>query len=53
MGNHLSDEQLALYVDAMVLDKQDQLPEHVEECLECKFAVMEGGSRSMRQSTDV
>ena len=41
---HLSEEQLALYVDALVFDKQGQLPEeflgHVEECLECKISIM-------------
>ena len=36
MYNHLSDEQLALYVDAPESDVQDQQSEHVEECLECK-----------------
>ena len=44
MENHLPEEQLALYVDALVLDQQDQLPEeileHVEECEECKMEVI-------------
>jgi hypothetical protein len=40
MGNHLSEDQLALYVDALVSDTQDQLPEHVEECEECKMEVI-------------
>jgi len=45
MGNHLSDEQLAHYVDALVSDHLDQLPEeileHVEECFECKVTILD------------
>lgn len=42
---HLSEEEIAVYIDALVLDVQDHLPEemkeHVVECLECKVEVME------------
>lgn len=42
---HLDEQELAQYVDALISDKQDHLPEeileHVEECLECKLEVME------------
>ena len=41
---HLSEMQLAQYVDALMLDTQDQLPEeilaHVADCIECKVDVM-------------
>jgi hypothetical protein len=40
VDNHLTELELARYVDALVSDKQDQLPEHVEECLECKVEIM-------------
>ena len=42
---HLNDESIALYVDALKLDKPDALPEiivtHVADCAECKTAVFE------------
>jgi len=42
---HLTEMEIAQYVDALVAEKQDQLPkgilEHVEECLECKKEVIE------------
>lgn len=42
---HLSDEGVALYVDALNLGKEDQLPEkivaHVEDCPTCKAAIFE------------
>jgi hypothetical protein len=46
--DHLSDETIALYVDAMLQNKENNLPpivlEHVENCLQCKknvFAIYE------------
>ena len=45
MESHLSEQELAQYVDALVLDKEDELPqevlEHVAECFECKIEIME------------
>lgn len=45
MDKHLTEQELAQYVDALVLEKQDQLPEdmreHAAECRECKVEVME------------
>jgi hypothetical protein len=45
METHLTEEESASYVDALVLDKQAQLPEeireHVAECFECKAEVMD------------
>lgn len=45
MENHLSEEQLAIYIDALISDKQDQLPkkflEHLEECFEGKVEELE------------
>lgn len=45
MGKHVTEEQIALCVDAIMLDTQAQLPEsilaHVGECFECKMEVME------------
>lgn len=42
---HLAENEIAQYVGALVLDRQDQLPEeileHVEECYECKVEIME------------
>lgn len=42
---HLADEELALYVDAIVLSLQDQLPKeilhHVMKCTGCKKELME------------
>lgn len=42
-NSHLSDEAVALYVDALKLDKLGQMPEsileHVSECAECKSEV--------------
>jgi anti-sigma factor RsiW len=45
MESHLTENELAQYVDALLSDKQDQLPEeileHVEECFECKMEIIE------------
>lgn len=42
---HLTENEIAQYVDALVSEKQDQLPEeilqHVEECFECKADLLE------------
>jgi hypothetical protein len=42
---HLTVEQLALYLDALVLEKQDQIPEgikeHMAKCYECKVEIVE------------
>jgi len=38
---HLDEQELATYVEALLIDEQGQLPEHVEECLECKMEIME------------
>lgn len=42
---HLSDEEFALYTDAIVLNCQSQVPKaiqyHVTECLECKKELLE------------
>ena len=44
METHLTEQELAQYVDALVLDQQDQLPEeileHVAERFECKVEIM-------------
>lgn len=44
--NHLKDEYLSLYTEALVLDKVKDLPnevtEHVEDCLDCKQSIIEG-----------
>ena len=41
----LTEIEIAEYVDALVTDKQDQLPEdileHVEECVLCKVEIIE------------
>ena len=46
-GTHLTEQEIALYVDALVLDQQNQLPEeireHVKKCFGCKVEVMEVG----------
>ena len=43
--DHLDEQELAQYVDALINDKQGQLPEyilqHVEECAECKIGITE------------
>lgn len=43
-NSHLSDEGVALYVDALKLDRHDELPaaivRHVEDCKECKSAIV-------------
>jgi hypothetical protein len=43
MESHLTEQELAQHVDAIVLDKQDQLREeileNVEECSECKVEI--------------
>ena len=45
MSNHLSSEELALYVDAMRLDRAPELPGriqlHVSRCEQCKEEVLE------------
>lgn len=42
---HLSDEAMALYVDALRIDEVDNLPtailSHVADCLECKMQIVE------------
>jgi hypothetical protein len=42
---HLTEVELALYVDAIVLDAQVKLPEdildHVADCTECKVELIE------------
>jgi len=42
---HLNDEAVALYVDALKLEKQNQLPakvvEHVEDCQTCKATIFD------------
>ncbi len=44
-GNHLSENGIALYVDALKLERLHDLPEtirlHVEQCEECKMQIME------------
>ena len=44
-SEHLSEEELALYVEGMKLDVSRRLPErllaHVEGCLNCKVELME------------
>lgn len=44
MERHLTEEEIALYVDALVLDNQDELPEevqeHVAECFERKVEII-------------
>jgi hypothetical protein len=44
-NNHLSENGIALYVDAIKLERIDNLPativHHVEECEECKMQIME------------
>ena len=43
--DHLDENEIAQYVDAQMLDTQNQLPaemlEHVEDCFECKVEIME------------
>lgn len=45
MERHLTDEEIALYVEALELKKQERLSEaildHVQECLECKMEIVE------------
>jgi hypothetical protein len=45
METHLTEQELAQYVDALVLNEPDQLPEevleHVAECFECKGEILE------------
>ena len=42
--DHLDENKIAQYVDALSADTKDQLPEeileHVAECLDCKVAIM-------------
>ena len=42
---HLDEQELAQYIDALMFDKQGQLPEyileHVEECFGCKVEIRE------------
>lgn len=42
---HLKDHEIALYADALRSNSENQLPphflEHVEECVECKSAILE------------
>lgn len=41
---HLDDNNIALYVDALILDKVEALPasvlEHVEDCMKCKTSII-------------
>jgi len=43
--DRLNEQEIAQYVDALMLDEQGQLPkyilEHVEECAECKIGITE------------
>ena len=45
MERQLTEEEIALYVDALELKKLEGLPEaivdHVQECLECKMEIVE------------
>ena len=45
MRQHPTEEELALYVEALALDVQEQLPveilEHVQECIHCKAELIE------------
>lgn len=45
METHMIKQELAQYVDALVLDQQDQLRnqilEHVEDCMNCKKEIIE------------
>ena len=40
---HLNDEAVALFVDSLLLNTQDQVPEeitlHVEDCIKCKHEI--------------
>ena len=42
---HLDENHIALYVDALILDKVEKLPipvlEHVEDCMDCKKDIIE------------
>lgn len=42
---HLNEEYIALYVDALILSKVDNLPlpvlEHVEDCMQCKTGIID------------
>ena len=44
LPKHLNEEEIALYVDAITLNKQERLPntllQHVEECEECKSSII-------------
>ena len=45
MEEHLTEEELAQYVDSLVLDKQGRVPagllEHVADCYDCKVEIMD------------
>jgi len=45
MERHLTEQEIAQYVDAIEAETANQLPEnilaHVEECLECKIEIVE------------
>lgn len=44
MDKHLTEQELAQYVEALVLEKQGQLPEnmreHVADCFQCKVEIL-------------
>lgn len=43
--DHLNDEHIALYAEALIVDKVEALPapvlEHVEDCMKCKTRILE------------
>lgn len=45
MDKHLTENEITLYIDALVLNIQDHLPEeirdHVAECFECKVEFLD------------
>ncbi|MBC8490235.1 MAG: tetratricopeptide repeat protein [Bacteroidetes bacterium] len=53
---HLTEEGIALWVDALLFKKEDKLPanisEHVEHCLECKEAIVDLYG-IMKDNTDI
>jgi hypothetical protein len=42
---HLDENEIAAYIEAIIAEKTDELPvnilDHVEECLECKKAIVD------------
>lgn len=45
MESHLDENELAQYVEAIALNRQNELPkgilEHIAQCFECKVEVLE------------